>query len=185
MPCREEVKRSSRAMRLAQMYTVSDQEEFGFEKDENMKTDNRGQRTGDMVDSKKPIGSGQSSENSDPKRPQAKVIGDFKIIILSNGQKAITLATKHKTRAFLRFIHRRLTESGTMDFYVEEMREAFNAQFTGDMAHKQWQSDRIREDLFRGMEREFDQLFEPLDKVAGHYRLSVAFLTAENSHSRN
>ncbi len=190
MPSREEAKRNSRAMRLSQMYTVSDQEEFGFEKDENTKTDNRGQRTatsgtGDMVDSKEPVGSGQTSAKSDPKRPQAKVIGDFKIIILPNGQKAITLATKHKTRAFLRFIHRRLTESGTMDFYVEEMREAFNAQFTGDMAHKQWQSDRIREDLFRGMEREFDQLFEPLDKVAGHYRLSVAFLTAENSHSRN
>jgi len=39
------------------------------------------------------------------------------------------------------------------------------------VAQRRWMSDRIREDLFRGKEREFDLLFEALDKAAGWYRM--------------
>jgi hypothetical protein len=100
-----------------------------------------------------------------------KVVGDFHMIIPPNGQKHINLATKHKARAFLRFIHEQITESGVPEFYVEQMRQEFNAQFSRDLAHRQWVSDRFREDLFRGKEREFDLLFERLDKAAGRYRM--------------
>ena len=100
----------------------------------------------------------------------AKVIGDYRVIRV-DGHRNINLATKHKARAVVRFIHGELGKSGKAEFYVEEMRDAFNAQFPTALAHKRWVSDRFREDLFRGKEREFDLLFEALDKAAGRYRM--------------
>ncbi len=100
-----------------------------------------------------------------------KVVGDYRMIMVPGQSKAINLARKPKARAVLRLIHTRLVESGKKDFLTEEMRDAFNAQFSEDVAQRRWMSDRIREDLFRGKEREFDLLFETLDKAAGWYRM--------------
>ena len=102
----------------------------------------------------------------------AKIIGDFKVIRIP-GQKDINLGTRYRARALLRFIHEQLKQTGTTKFYIEEMREQFNASGAGKMNGKKWKSDRIREDLFRGKEREFDLLFETLDKAAGYYRMKI------------
>jgi hypothetical protein len=102
----------------------------------------------------------------------AKIIGDFKVIRIP-GQKDINLGTRYRARALLRFIHEQLKQTGTTKFYIEEMREQFNASGTGKMAGKKWKSDRIREDLFRNKKREFDLLFETLDKAAGYYRMKI------------
>lgn len=99
------------------------------------------------------------------------MVGDFRVIMVPGHRHAINLATKPKTRAFLRFLCERLARSGSTEFYVEEVREAFNAQFAGNLKNRRWASDRFREDLFRGKEQEFDLLFEPLDRAAGHYRV--------------
>lgn len=102
----------------------------------------------------------------------AKIIGDFKVIRIP-GQKDINLGTRYRARALLRFIHEQLKQTGTTKFYIEEMREQFNASGTGKMAGKKWKSDRIREDLFRNKKREFDLIFETLDKAAGYYRMKI------------
>lgn len=100
------------------------------------------------------------------------IIGDFKVIRIP-GQKDINLGTRYRARAVLRFIHGQLKQTGTTRFYSEDIREQFNASETGKIAGKQWKSDRIREDLFRGKEREFDLLFETLDRAAGYYRMKI------------
>lgn len=100
------------------------------------------------------------------------IIGDFKVIRIP-GQADIILGTRYRARAVLRFIHRKLKRTGATTFYSEDMREQFNASDAGRLAGKQWNSDRIREDLFRGKEREFDLLFDTLDKAAGYYRLKI------------
>jgi hypothetical protein len=100
------------------------------------------------------------------------IIGDFKVIKIP-GQKDIYLGTRYRARALLRFIHEQLKQTGTTKFYIEEMREQFNASGAGKMAGKKWKSDRIREDLFRNKKREFDLLFETLDKAAGYYRMKI------------
>jgi len=94
------------------------------------------------------------------------------VIRIAGGMR-INLATKHKARAFLGFVHRELNKAGQKEFYVEEMREVFNAQYTGEMSGKQWTSDRFREDLFRDKEREFDLLFESLERGSGYYRMKL------------
>ena len=103
---------------------------------------------------------------------ELKIIGDYRVIRIAGGMR-INLATKHKARAFLGFVHRALNKAGQKDFYVEEMREVFNAQYTGEMSGKQWTSDRFREDLFRDKEREFDLLFESLERGSGYYRMKL------------
>lgn len=114
---------------------------------------------------------GKNGRNGQNGQQHWRVVGDYQVIRMPGVRGEINLATKHKARAFLRFVIQRLTESGAADFYVEEMREAFNAQFSRDVAHRRWVSDRFREDLFRGKEREFDLLFERLDKATGRYRI--------------
>jgi hypothetical protein len=101
-----------------------------------------------------------------------QVIGDYKVIRIP-GHADIKLARKHKARAVLGFIHRRLKALGTNEFYDEEMRDEFNAQFRDGHVGNQWKSDRFRDDLFRGMDAEFDLLFETLDSVSGQYRLKL------------
>lgn len=99
----------------------------------------------------------------------ALVSPDYKIIRI--GKRIIDLARKPKARAFLRFARERAGES---EFLVEEMREAFNAQFGEGLEHKGWNSDRLREDLFRGLARdEFDLLFDTVNLAAGIYRLKI------------
>ena len=94
---------------------------------------------------------------------------DYKVIRI--GKRKIDLSRKPKARAFLRFARERAGES---EFQVEEMREAFNAQFGEGLAHKGWNSDRLREDLFRGLMRdEFDLLFDTVNLAAGIYRLKI------------
>jgi hypothetical protein len=113
-----------------------------------------------------------SSQKTEKSRVAAKIIGDFKVIRIP-GQKDINLGTRYRARALLRFIHEQLKRTGTTKFYIEEMRELYNASGAGRMDGKKWKSDRIREDLFRGKEREFDLLFETLDKAAGYYRMKI------------
>ncbi len=112
----------------------------------------------------------KGNDESREKKTGFEVIGDYRVIRIP-GRREISLARKHKTRAVLRFIHMTLKKAGTTDFYVDEMRDAFNAQFTEEMAGKQWMSDRFREDLFKGKLEAFDLLFEPLDRASGHYRM--------------
>ena len=105
-------------------------------------------------------------------RAGLRVVGDYRVIHMP-GRRPINLGRKHKTRAVLGFIHRALKKADKPEFYVEEMREAFNAQFDDDAAGKRWVSDRFREDLFKGRERDFDALFEVVERAAGLYRLKV------------
>jgi hypothetical protein len=170
MPPPDEVKRLTRERRLVQMYSVRKQEELPL--------------WDKPVGSEVPVGSQQLAEPTDKTadtagRPQVKVIGDFRAIILPHEQKAIPLVKKYKTRAFLRFIHNRLTEHGTSEFYIEEIRDAYNAQLPQNLVTRQWRSDRCRDDLFGKIKWVFDHLFETLDKGTGHYRLRVSFLTPE------
>jgi hypothetical protein len=87
-------------------------------------------------------------------------------------------------RPFLRFIHSWVTERGTYDFYIEEVRDEFNMQFTGGLLKRGWRSDRFQDDLFKDNKEEFSQLFETIDKVTGHYRLKVCFQTADTPQRR-
>jgi hypothetical protein len=100
-----------------------------------------------------------------------KVIGDFKVIRV--GKVEIDLSGKHKARAFLRFLHKKVSAAGTQEFYVEEVREEFNAAIPETRKGRRWLSDRFREDLFKDRETDFDLLFETMDRAAGHYRLRV------------
>jgi len=94
---------------------------------------------------------------------------DYKVVRI--GRRKIDLSRKPKARAFLRFVRER---NGEREFQVEEMREAFNAQFGEGLGHKGWNSDRLREDLFRGLTRdEFDLLFDTVNLAAGIYRLKI------------
>jgi hypothetical protein len=98
-----------------------------------------------------------------------RVSPDYKMIRI--GMREVDLSRKPKARAFLRFVRER---SGKGEFHVEEMREAFNAQFGDEMDGKGWNSDRLREDLFRGLGKEdFDLLFDTVNLGAGIYRLRI------------
>jgi len=154
-PCEDDVKRMMRAGILVQKIAFKLQAEFGLSP-----------AVGGISDFKGEISEEQVSANV------AKIIGDYRVIRIAGGMR-INLATKHKARAFLGFVHRALNKAGQKDFYVEEMREGFNAQYTGEMSGKQWTSDRFREDLFRDKEREFDLLFESLERGSGYYRMKL------------
>jgi len=178
-PCKEEAKRMTCARRRMQKISVRLQEVFEFEKNENLMTE--------PVCSKKAGSTTGKTENNavdTATRTLVKVIGDFKAIILPNERKAISLTRKYKMRPFLRFVHCWVTERGTPDFYIEEVRDAYNKQFTGSLVNKEWRSDRFQDDLFRDNKREFAQLFDTIDKTTGHYRLKVTFQTAETPRRR-
>ena len=158
-PCLDDVKRMMRAGILVQKIAFKLQAELGLVREEEQAgTQGTAATTGTLR-----VGE---------KSPMAKVIGDYRVIRIAGGMQ-INLATKHKARAFLGFVHRELEKTGQKDFYVEEMREAFNAQYTGEMSGKHWKSDRFREDLFRDKEREFDLLFESLERGSGYYRMKL------------
>ena len=162
-PCLDDVKRMMRAGILVQKIAFKLQAEFGL-----------APAVGGIPNFKK-----KTSDPHPPPLPSqgegedgAKIIGDYRVIRIAGGMQ-INLATKHKARAFLGFVHRALEKTGQKDFYVEEMREAFNAQYTGEMSGKQWKSDRFREDLFRDKEQEFDLVFESLERGSGYYRMKL------------
>ena len=113
---------------------------------------------------------GGKSDNETMRRGgDALVSPDYKVVRI--GKRRIELSRKPKARAFLRFVRER---AGKSEFQVEEMREAFNAQFGEGLEHKGWNSDRLREDLFKGIEKgEFDLLFDTVNLSAGIYRLKI------------
>jgi hypothetical protein len=178
-PCKEDAKRMSSAGRRMQKITVRLQEVFEFEKNENLKTEPVGSKKVEST-----TGTTKNKTADTAARPLVKVIGDFRAIILPNERKAISLTRKYKMRPFLRFVHSWVTERGTPDFYIEELRDAYNAQFTGSLVKKGWRSDRFQDDLFRDNKREFALLFDTIDKTTGHYRLKVTFQTAETPRRR-
>jgi hypothetical protein len=114
-------------------------------------------------------------ENGDQKSAvggeAVKIIGDFKMI--QCGNRKLDLSRKHKARGFVRFLHDRLSGEDRRDFYVDEMRDAFNAEAPVGKPGRRWTSDRFREDLFKGKEKDFDLVFETLDKASGHYSLKL------------
>ena len=160
-PCKDDVKRMMRAGILVQKIAFKLQAEFGL-----------APAVGGISDFKGEISKDGDFEQKHAKIAKLQVIGDYRVIRIAGGMQ-INLATKHKARAFLGFVHRELNKAGQKEFYVEEMREVFNAQYTGEMSGKQWTSDRFREDLFRDKEREFDLLFESLERGSGYYRMKL------------
>jgi len=163
-PCEDDVKRMMRAGILVQKIAFKLQAEFGLAPAVGGISDFKGKISEDGEFERQTFDKAQGGA--------AKIIGDYRVIRIVGGIR-INLATKHKARAFLGFVHRALNKAGQKDFYVEEMREVFNAQYTGEMSGKQWTSDRFREDLFRDKEREFDLLFESLERGSGYYRMKL------------
>lgn len=101
----------------------------------------------------------------------AEVSPDYKVIRI--GKRKIDLSLKPKARAFLRFARERMNGNGR-EFEIEEMRDNFNAQFGEGLKLKGWNSDRLREDLFKGLAKgDFDLLFDTVNQTAGIYRLKI------------
>jgi len=98
--------------------------------------------------------------------------GEYKRVRMANG-RVIDLRTKHKARGVLRFIVERARRTGEREFNCETVREAYNAQFPESMKSKRWVCERFRDDLFKGKEREFDLLFETIDRALNEYRLKI------------
>jgi hypothetical protein len=105
-----------------------------------------------------------------PYRPNLEVFiaPDFKRINYPDGY-VLNLAKAHKRRAVLRFIHEQVVQSGKDEFDVEVMREEYNKQYPD----KPWNSDRFKEDLFRGAAADFDRIFETVDAPLGRYRIKL------------
>lgn len=100
-----------------------------------------------------------------------QVSPDYKVIRI--GKRKIDLSLKPKARAFLRFVRERMNGNGRA-FEIEEMRDNFNAQFGEGLKLKGWKSDRLREDLFKGLAKgDFDLLFDTVNQTAGIYRLKI------------
>ena len=102
---------------------------------------------------------------------KVRIIGDYTTIRI--GKREINLARKYKARDVLRYLHERLKGIDGV-FCFEEVKEDYNSQFSKGAEKRKWKSDRFREDLFRGLDKdEFDCLFETLDQAAGRYRLKI------------
>jgi len=138
------------------------------------------------VDSKQladPAGSRQFAVSSEEpvlaKLPQAKVVGDFNVIVLPKGRK-IVLTRKYKRRAFMRAVHTWCTKNQTDTFYWQDILEDYNAQFkdSGQKTRK-IVTDRIDHDLFRRQKAEFKELFQILDRSAGQLRLKFNLLVSQ------
>jgi hypothetical protein len=180
-PVRDEAKEALRARRPVKKVAVRPQGELsgmgGKDEDGNLRPESAGRGPFDgagstsLTTSQGRRKSGEKGNyESREKKTGFEVIGDYRVIRIP-GRREISLARKHKTRAVLRFIHMTLKKAGTTNFYVDDMRVEFNAQFGDDIAGKRWMSDRFREDLFKGKLEAFDLLFEPLDRASGHYRM--------------
>lgn len=100
--------------------------------------------------------------------PDIQIFQDYKRIRFPDGSE-INLAKAHKRRAVVRFICNWVKQSGYALFDVEVVREEYNKQYPD----KLWDSDRIREDLFKRNIEDFDRLFETVDAANGRYRLKI------------
>lgn len=95
-----------------------------------------------------------------------QITPDFKRIIFPDGYE-INLAKAHKRRAVVSFICDQVRQSGKRQFDVEVLRDEYNRRYSD----RPWNSDRFKEDLFKGAPRgDFDRLFETIDAALGKYR---------------
>jgi hypothetical protein len=163
-PSSDEAKKHFKAGREAVKFSVGLQEEFPL-------TDQTG-------GSEKPVGSRQVSAGSTD-RSHARVIGDFNAVILPSGRKMV-LTRKHKRRAFLRAVYQWCTKEKNDVFFWQDILEDYNKTFK-DPGQRAMiiSSDRIDNDLFKGQKAEFDELFQVLDRTAGHLRLKLHFLISK------
>lgn len=105
----------------------------------------------------------------------ARIIGGYSAIILPSGRK-MSLAKKHKRRAFLRAVIDWCRSNNSMTFYAQDIIEDYNNTLPlSQKKSKSINSDRIIDDLFKGQKEEFLELFEVLDLAAAQFRLKVQF----------
>jgi len=127
-----------------------------------------------MADVAKTGGSSHASvtvSGGDVPRMKAVISGDYKRIKI--GKRSINLSRKFKARSFFRFVHGQVKSPDGL-FYVEDMRDAFNSQFGGKRARSGWRSERLKEDLFKGLaEGDFEFLFAVVDQGTGLYRILI------------
>ena len=110
--------------------------------------------------------------NAAPGLRGTQILNDFKTVVIDG--HTIDLSSKHKARAFLRFLYKELHGKARKDFLMDAMREKFNSQFDDSHEGKRWLSDRLREDLFKGVSvSDFDLIFETIDRTNGRYRLKI------------
>ena len=100
--------------------------------------------------------------------PQPFIAPDYKRIVFPDGY-VLNLARAHKRRAVVRFLHEQLVRCGKDEFDIEVMREDYNRQNPDRL----WNSDRLKEDLFKRNPADFDRLFETLAAANGRYRLKI------------
>jgi len=109
----------------------------------------------------------------------ARVIGDFERIILPSG-RIMALASKRKRRQFLRLVHTHCRIEKTETFDWKMLIEDHNERHTNlNDKHKQIATDRVEDDLFKGQQAEFRELFEHTDRSNGRLRLKVHFIFAK------
>jgi len=166
MPTPDEIKLRARDGRLVQKYTVRKLGELPLVK-----------KPADSMQLVDPVCSKQFSVSSD--RPHAKVIGDFNMIMLPKGRKMV-LTRKYKRRAFLRAVQTWCAKHQTDTFYWQDILEDYNVMFKiSGQKTRQIITDRIDHDLFRGQKADFNELFQILNRSAGHLRLKVSFLISK------
>lgn len=113
-----------------------------------------------------------AKSNAAPSLRGTQILNDFKAVVIDG--HTIDLSSKHKARAFLRFLYKELHGKARTDFLMDAMREKFNSQFDDAHEGKRWLSDRLREDLFKGVSiSDFDLIFETIDRTNGRYRLKI------------
>ena len=100
--------------------------------------------------------------------PAVRIMPDYKRIIFPDGYE-INLSRAYKRRAIVRFIVEWVRQSGSDIFDVEIVRADYNKQHP----EQPWDSDRIREDLFKRNVEDFDRLFETTDAANGRFRLKI------------
>jgi hypothetical protein len=187
-PTQEEAERVMRAGRRIHGLRVRLQEELGIAAPEG------GRREEGIVTTLTPTlspprerersagaetGSYIGEEKSESGRPEARVIADFKAIILPSGNKML-LSRKHKRRAFLRAVHRWCLAKNTDSFFWQDVVEEHNSEFKHPhQRHRRIGCDRIDDDLFKGQKGDFDEIFELLDRAAGHVLLKVKFVLSK------
>ena len=66
-------------------------------------------------------------------------------------------------------IHEHVTRTGNAEFDIEVLREEYNRTHP----EHSWNSDRIREDLFKRKTADFDRLFDTIDAANGRYRMKI------------
>jgi len=105
----------------------------------------------------------------------ARVIGEFERIILPSG-KIMTLVKKHKRRQFLRLAHQHCRREKTETFDWQQVLISYNEQFKDPSEKsKRILTDRVEDDLFKGQQAEFLDIFAHADRANRILRLKVCF----------